>query len=136
MSNPEDKPVTGKGACHCGGVAFEVRCSNPNLVFCHCEDCRKTTGHVHAAIGMKAKNMTLTKDSTLVWYESTKGTQRGFCSTCGGNLFWKRDDKPFISVQAGMLDQPTGLSGGKHYFVGEKGDYYDITDDLPQVDKW
>ena len=28
--------------------------------------------------------------------------------------------------------QPTGLKTTKHIFVEEKGDYYEITDDLPQ----
>jgi hypothetical protein len=32
----------------------------------------------------------------------------------------------------GAFDQPTGTRLGKHIFVAEKGDYYDIADGLPQ----
>ena len=32
----------------------------------------------------------------------------------------------------GALDAPTGLRLGKHIFVADKGDYYDIADGLPQ----
>jgi hypothetical protein len=32
----------------------------------------------------------------------------------------------------GIFDSPTGTHLEKHIFVTEKGDYYDITDDLPQ----
>ncbi len=32
----------------------------------------------------------------------------------------------------GLFDDPTGLHLSRHTFVGEKGDYYDITDGLPQ----
>lgn len=32
----------------------------------------------------------------------------------------------------GAFDTPTGLQLARHIFVADKGDYYDITDDLPQ----
>ena len=32
----------------------------------------------------------------------------------------------------GALDTPTGTQLAIHIFVAEKGDYYDITDGLPQ----
>lgn len=129
-----DETEIRRGSCHCGGVAFEVRSKTPQVTFCHCEDCRKTTGHFHAAVGIKIKNFTLTKDETLKWYASSQGTRRGFCDTCGGNLFWQRDNKEFMSVQAGMFDMPTKLTGGRHIFVASKGDYYELNDDLPKVD--
>lgn len=138
MSNPELVREVLKGSCHCGGVAFEVRSTNREVTFCHCVDCRKTTGHFHAAIGIKEKNFKLTKDETLKWYVSSEKVKRGFCDNCGGNLFWQREgtETEFISVQAGMFDTPTGLTGGRHVFVGEKSDYYEIADDLPKVDTW
>ena len=124
------------GHCHCGGVAFEVRSKMPAVTFCHCEDCRRTTGHFHAAVGIKEKNLVLTRHETLTWYQSSDGVRRGFCNTCGGNLFWQREGKEFISIQAGMFDMPSGLEGGRHIFMGSKGDYYEVDDDLPKVDKW
>lgn len=136
MSNPDPTPEIRKGSCHCGGVAFEVRSDVPDVTFCHCVDCRKTTGHFHAAVGIKRENFSLTKEDTLQWYVSSDRARRGFCSNCGGNLFWERLDGPQIGVQAGMFDAPTGLIGGRHIFVAEKGDYYDICDDLPKVDRW
>jgi hypothetical protein len=32
----------------------------------------------------------------------------------------------------GSLDGPTGITLGSHIFVEEKGDYYPLTDGLPQ----
>lgn len=136
MSNPETEREVRKGSCHCGGVAFEARSTNREVTFCHCEDCRKTTGHFHAGLDIKEKNFSLTKDETLKWYPSSEKVRRGFCDRCGGNLFWQRAGTDFISIQAGMFDMPSGLSGGRHIFVGEKGDYYNIADDLPKVDTW
>ena len=37
-----------------------------------------------------------------------------------------------LDLSMGSLDAPTGLRLGKHIFTADKGDYYDITDDLPQ----
>lgn len=132
MSNPEVRT----GSCLCGGVAFEVHGDVPDVTFCHCEDCRRTTGHFHAAVGIPEEHFTLTSDETLKWYASSDHARRGFCDRCGGNLFWQWIGKPFMSVQAGMFDLPTELKGGRHIFVASKGDYYEIADDLPKVDKW
>ena len=37
---------------------------------------------------------------------------------------------------AGSFDRPTGLKGGMHIFVADKGDYYDIADGLPRFEQW
>ena len=44
------------------------------------------------------------------------------------------DGEGATSVATGTLDGPTGIRQGKHIFVGDKGDYYEIADDLPQSD--
>ena len=35
----------------------------------------------------------------------------------------------------GCIDDPTGLKLADHIYVGEKGDYYEIADGLPQRDR-
>jgi hypothetical protein len=70
---------------------------------------------------------------TVRWYRSSEKVRRGFCGTCGSVLFWEpldRDD--FIAVAMGAFESPTGVRLGKHIFVVDKGDYYDIADGLPQ----
>ena len=37
---------------------------------------------------------------------------------------------------AGTLNAPTGLTAQGHIFVAEAGDYYRITDGLPQSATW
>ena len=58
--------------------------------------------------------------------------RRGFCRVCGSALFWKRNKSEKTSVMAGAFDQPSGLKGEHHTFVDDKGDYYEINDDLPR----
>ena len=51
-------------------------------------------------------------------------------------MFWNAHDFDTISVLAGSLDNTTGLDVKGHIFVAEKGDYYKITDGLPQYDSY
>jgi len=41
-----------------------------------------------------------------------------------------------IGIAAGCLDNPTNIQVGKHIFVKDKGDYYEITDDAPQIERY
>jgi len=49
-------------------------------------------------------------------------------------MFWDMHNEPHISVLAGNIDDTDGLDVKGHIFVEEKGDYYDIMDDLPQYE--
>jgi hypothetical protein len=42
----------------------------------------------------------------------------------------------FVAVAMGVFEGPTSLRLAKHTFVGDKGDYYDIDDGLPQSDSY
>ncbi len=125
------------GSCLCGGVTFELSGVLRPSVACHCGQCRKTSGHYWSATQVGADQFKLTRDATLTWYASSPNAERGFCNTCGASMFWKHSaDKGAISIATGTLDGPTGLSTDKHIYVADKGDYYDIADGLPQIDKY
>jgi len=47
-------------------------------------------------------------------------------------LFWKAKCEDAISFSLGSIDGPTGLSLETHFFTGSAGDYYEISDDVPQ----
>jgi hypothetical protein len=82
------------------------------------------------------EKLKLLKDKTLKWFRSSDWAQRGFCKVCGSSLFWRKDGEDATSIASGTLDGETGLKTSKHICVADKGDYYDITDGLPQLDKW
>ena len=71
-------------------------------------------------------------DDGLRWFRSSPEAQRGFCASCGANLFWRPDHGEYVSIMAGTLDRPTGLKAVKHIFVPDVADYYSIHDGLPQ----
>jgi hypothetical protein len=105
------------------------------VIYCHCSQCRKQTGHHYAATNVPDGNIVIEGSESVSWYRSSPEAQRGFCRTCGSALFWKRDGSDYVSVLAGSFEQPSGLEGAEHIFVADKGDYYEITDTLPQRDQ-
>jgi len=120
------------GSCLCGGVKYEVDGSLEDVCYCHCEQCRKTSGHFNAATSCERDHLTITVDDGLRWYQSSPDTRRGFCERCGSSLFWDYDKAASMTIMPGSLDGPTGLKPYAHIFVADAGDYYSIDDGLPQ----
>lgn len=120
------------GSCLCGAVTFTVGCDLPQPDICHCRMCRKQSGHCFASTDVPKTALTVSGDEALGWYRSSDKVRRGFCSHCGSSLFWEPLHRDWTAVAMGTFDAPTGTRAKMHIFVGEKGDYYDIADDLPQ----
>ncbi|MFV0300268.1 MAG: GFA family protein [Paracoccus sp. (in: a-proteobacteria)] len=116
------------GRCLCGAVRFSGRLDNPDVLACHCSQCRRQSGHVWASFHLEAPVIA----GPVRWFRSSPKVRRGFCGTCGSVLFWQPDGREALSVSAGALDNPTGLELVRHIHVADKGDYYEIADGLPQ----
>ena len=124
-----------KGSCLCGGVRVEVEGPfEKQPEGCHCTMCRKQTSHFLAAVNVRRKFLTVHGEDRIGWYRSSETVERGFCKVCGSVLFWRpnMEGYEFTAVAMGLFDTPTGVRLAKHTFVRDKGDYYDITDGLPQ----
>ena len=74
--------------------------------------------------------------SLVIWKReiecSSAKVRRGFCRTCGSFLFWDPAGRDWLAIAMGAFKAPTSTHLEKHIFVAEKGDYYEITDGLPQ----
>ncbi len=121
-----------RGACLCGEVRFTTRGALRGVVYCHCSQCRKQSGHYYAATDVADESLTVEGADSITWYRASDFAQRGFCKHCGSALFWKQDRSVKTSVMAGAFEAPTGLKAEAHIFVADKGDYYSIDDGLPQ----
>ncbi len=123
---------THTGGCLCGAVRYEARGPLADVTACHCSQCRRQSGHLYATTGVARQDLMLIEDRGLKWYRASETARRGFCGECGSTLFWESDAGDATAILAGSLDAPTGLKLARHIFVADKGDYYDITDGLPQ----
>ena len=124
------------GSCLCGGIKYTITGPMRDVHACHCRQCRKTSGNFVAATRVAKADLTFECQDTLTWYRSSDVAERGFCNTCGGNLFWRRLESETISIMAGTLDPPTGLKITQHIFVADKSDFYELFDDVEKLDTW
>lgn len=125
------------GGCMCGAVRFQTDAALRDVVFCHCNQCRRQTGLFYAATAAPWDSLHLTGEDSLRWYASSAFARRGFCGTCGSALFWKPVDLPHVAILAGSLDDLSGLLAQCHIFTADRfaADgrcFYEITDGLPQ----
>lgn len=133
MSEVTERPVRATGGCLCGSVRYTVRGELRDIIACHCALCRRLHSHVAAYTECAADDIEITGGSKLRWYRSSPVARRGFCSRCGAQLFSENSDKRRIAIAAGTINEPTGLRLTRHVCVAQKGDYYEITDGLPQT---
>ena len=120
------------GSCVCGAVRYTVDGPLRAVTACHCTQCRKETGSFYLSTQAADADLDIAPSLALKWFRSSNFARRGFCGTCGSNLFWKADGSDRTSITAGTLDGATGLTIAKHIFCAFKGDYYEIAAGPPQ----
>ena len=112
------------GSCLCGGVAYEVNGELRPVDYCHCSQCRKTSGHFVAAASCRPDALNLIADSSFRWYESSAAADRGFCNAavraCSGGRSMAGTSVSW--PERSML--PTGLNAVEHIYVADASDYY------------
>lgn len=123
-----------KGRCECGKVRFDVEAPRETVSICHCSQCRRTSGHLWASTHAPYDRVEFLENEGLEWFASSDFAKRGFCKYCGSSLFYRMNEEDGIGIAIGCLESPTGMRIGKHIFTASKGDYYEITDDAPQLD--
>jgi len=98
------------GGCLCGAIRY-VAAGAPSVQGnCHCRDCRRVSGSAYAPTLFFPMDA-VTLSSEPAWYESIGGSgnpiRRGFCATCGTQLFGRPALRPgMIGIRAGTLDDP------------------------------
>lgn len=118
------------GHCLCGAVRYRVTGPLRGVLNCHCDQCRRTHGHVAAYTRVAQSDLELLETRGLKWFRSSPKARRGFCQDCGASLFWEPAEGDGISIAAGTLDPPTGLRTLAEIYAAEAGDYYELHPDL------
>ncbi|MEP6066202.1 MAG: GFA family protein [Paracoccaceae bacterium] len=120
-----------RGSCLCGAVKYSASGTARSIVACHCNQCRKTSGHYVAATQVKRANLEVQGADMISWYLSSKTAKRAFCGICGSQLFWIEIGSDDISIMAGSVDGKTELEMDRQICTDTKGDYYA----LPNIEK-
>lgn len=119
-------------ACICGTVSFRVSGELSTPAACHCCMCRRWHGALGIYTSIDSRETDFKDNGDISWYHSSEEADRGFCKHCGSKLFWRKRGDSGLDIAIGCLKMPSGLKLSKHIWVAYKGDYYDITDNLPQ----
>lgn len=119
-----------QGSCACDKIRFVIQGTPQGASVCHCSQCRKMSGFAWSSAYLPAGQICI--DGPVKWIALSDSAKRGICPDCGAFLFWKAHDEDRMSFALGAIDGPTGLALSKHIFTGDKGDYYQIADGLPQ----
>lgn len=123
------------GSCLCGGVRYTLIGPLRDVYNCHCDRCRRFTGHHMAATAAPPSNVRFGSDESLTWFSPADGVEYGFCSTCGSSLFWRTEASPEkLCITAGSLDQPTGLRTTRAWYIADAGDYHHLDNGLEEFD--
>ncbi len=124
------------GGCACGAVRYRVRGDLRPVWNCHCDRCRRVTGHFMAATASAVDDIVIESESTLRWYhpDDDPSVGYGFCTTCGSTLFWRSTvDVRQMSIAAGTLDPPTGLHSEAALSGASASDYHVLDASIPTL---
>lgn len=119
------------GACFCGAVEIEVSGEPEGMGYCHCRSCRSwSAGPVNAFTLWKPASVRVTKGAELVaTFAKTPGSERQFCSKCGGHLMTNHPGMGLVDVYAATI--PTlAFVPGLHVNYAES--VLQIRDGLPK----
>lgn len=111
-----------KGSCMCQKVQFSFADTPRFVADCVCESCRKAHGASAVCwVGVKTEQFTLDAGkSFLKWYQSSKESERGFCTKCGTRIFFRSSKWPGeIHMALASFDTPHDLLSTKVDFEKE-----------------
>lgn len=123
-----DKPVDISGRCLCGAVTFTAQTPSRHFGACHCDMCRKwgSGAYLEVECGTSVK---FTGEDNIGVYRSSDWAERGFCKTCGSNLFYRLKETGSTSVSAGLIDDMADFTMIAQVCIDEKPDYYSFAED-------
>jgi hypothetical protein len=125
------------GQCRCGAVHYRVEDAFEYAAYCHCSRCRRRSGAAFTAFGgiPFAKLEILGGDDSLAFTEVSNEGYNAFCKSCFSPLFSTVREHAYAHVQYGTLTDAPSRRPDRHFFVGSKAPWHQITDDLPKYDE-
>jgi hypothetical protein len=86
-----------------------------------------------AASAAAVADLRIEDETGLLTWHRVPGAAYGFCRSSGSSLFWRADSDPAqMSICAGALDTPTGLTTVEAWWTSQASDYF-TRSDLPEL---
>ena len=127
-----------RGSCLCGTVTYEIASRFLYAGYCHCSQCRKTSGSAFAAVGgVNPSSFVVThgQDMLRAFAKGPNSTLR-FCGACGSGLFVEKNGGRTIHLRLGTLDSECQPPLQAHIYVGSKASWFELPNDgLPRYEE-
>jgi hypothetical protein len=112
-----------EGHCLCGAVTVRGTPARPCAEACHCRMCRRWGGI--AFLGVQCgSDVEIEGEEHVVRYRSSQWAERGFCGTCGSNLFYRFLPTDGYAFTAGLFPDDALQPLAEEIFIDEKPAYY------------
>lgn len=118
------------GKCLCGNVSYVATIPKPAITICHCGVCRRWGGGPFVTVA--AASVDWRGEEHLQTFTSSAWAERAFCASCGTHLFYRLTAGKYAGHTAlllGTLDDPTGMSLEREWFIDRKPDCYALAGD-------
>jgi hypothetical protein len=137
MNEPTPVHRTLRGSCYCGAATYTVSDEFRYALNCHCSNCRRTTGAACKPFaGIERSKLTLTSAGAELLIFGDPERHNAHCAHCGSLLYSVVQEGRMVHVTLGtLLDEPA-IRPSAHIFVGSKAPWHEITDKLPQYEKF
>jgi len=119
------------GQCLCGAVTFTARITSDGLQACHCQQCQRWTGG-GPLINARVANVALNGEDAIKHLRISDYGERGFCGTCGSNLYWRMQGAEIGYLAIGLFDDQSGLSMKEEIFTDRRPDWLPCFDGASQ----
>ena len=125
-----------RGHCLCGAVEVHVEqraSAATHLVYCHCEQCRRSSGSDRLAVFPAPRESVTIHDPNgcLASFASSAGKQRRFCQRCGTPVLSERDGASQLRLRAGLFEDLGEVVFDGHIYASARVDWARDFDDGP-----
>ncbi len=116
-----------KGHWLCGKGTINAIPSELHVGPCHCESCMRWASGPFFAIDCKS-NVTIKGEKWIKAYNSSDWAERGFCSQCGTNLFYRLKEQNHYMLAVGIFDNQSSFVMDHQVFIDEKPSFYNFSE--------
>lgn len=126
-------PVS-EGGCYCGDIRIRATGQPIYVSYCHCRDCRKSSGApVTVFVGYRRSQVETRGEPGI--YNSSPGIQRSFCTVCGTPISYEDDRLPEeVYLTVGVFDEPEQFEPWLHGWTSQSLSWLRTEDDLPRYE--
>lgn len=119
------------GGCLCGAIRYRLARVPTDVGHCHCRICQRSTGAPLVTWATVPHGDLEILAGEPAWYRSSPAARRGFCPTCGSQLFFAFDadaTRPDLRAEAideidvtvASLDDPDRCRPTRNIWVGSR----------------